>query len=49
VRGRGLPDRGAGHGDLIVVTRIQVPEHTGESERKLWEELRAQSRFNPRA
>ena len=48
VRGRGLPQRNGGAGDLIVVMRIEVPTKVNESERKLWEELARQSRFNPR-
>jgi len=47
VRGRGLGKEGA-RGDLFVVTRIQVPEHIGENERKLWEQIAQQSRFSPR-
>lgn len=48
VRGRGLPTRDGGHGDLIVVTRVEVPGAISESERKLWEQLSKESRFNPR-
>ncbi len=48
VRGRGLPQRGGASGDLIVVTRIEVPSRVSESERKLWEQLARESRFNPR-
>jgi curved DNA-binding protein len=48
VRGRGLPSRGGDNGDLIVVTRIEVPPKVSDSERKLWEQLAKESRFNPR-
>jgi curved DNA-binding protein len=48
VRGRGLPERGGGSGDLIVETRIEVPGSVTESERKLWDQLAHESRFNPR-
>ena len=48
LRGRGLPLRGGGNGDLIVTTRIEVPIKLSESERKLWEQLADQSDFNPR-
>jgi curved DNA-binding protein len=48
VRGRGLPERGGGRGDLIVQTRIEVPSRVSDSERKLWEQLAKESRFNPR-
>jgi curved DNA-binding protein len=48
VRGRGLPERSGAKGDLIVVARIEVPEGVTEEERKLWSQLAAISRFNPR-
>jgi curved DNA-binding protein len=48
VRGRGLAQHNGEHGDLIVVTRIAVPERVTEGERKLWEQLQRESRFNPR-
>jgi len=48
VRGRGLQQRDGGSGDLIVVTRIAVPERVSEGERKLWEQLQRESRFSPR-
>jgi curved DNA-binding protein len=48
VRGRGLPNRSGANGDLIVVTRIEVPSSITDSERKLWEQLAQQSHFNPR-
>ena len=48
VRGRGLPQRDGASGDLIVVTRVEVPSQVSESERKLWEQLARESRFNPR-
>jgi curved DNA-binding protein len=48
VRGRGLPQRGGSSGDLIVETRIEVPKRVSDSERKLWEQLARESRFNPR-
>lgn len=48
VRGRGLPDREGAHGDLIVVTRIAVPQRVSEGERKLWEKLAGESEFKPR-
>ena len=48
VRGRGLPQRGSGSGDLIVETRVEVPKRVTDSERKLWEQLARESRFNPR-
>jgi curved DNA-binding protein len=48
VRGRGLPLRGGTSGDLIVVARVEVPSRVSDSERKLWEQLARESRFNPR-
>jgi curved DNA-binding protein len=50
VRGRGLPQRGSGatNGDLIVQTRVEVPAQVGDAERKLWEQLAKESKFNPR-
>jgi curved DNA-binding protein len=48
VRGRGLPQRGGAHGDLIVVASIEVPAKISENEHKLWEQLAHQSHFKPR-
>jgi curved DNA-binding protein len=48
VRGRGLPRREGGHGDLLVVTRIVVPEQVSDAERSRWEQLARESRFDPR-
>jgi curved DNA-binding protein len=44
VRGRGLPPAG----DLIVVTKIAVPAKVSDAEKKLWELLKRESKFNPR-
>jgi curved DNA-binding protein len=44
VRNRGL----AGKGDLFVVTKIIVPTKVSDSDKKLWEQLRKESQFNPR-
>jgi len=48
VRGKGLPHRDGPAGDLIVVTRVEVPQHVTDPQRKLWEELARQSHFKPR-
>jgi curved DNA-binding protein len=48
VRGRGLPQRDGGNGDLIVETQVEVPSKVSDNERKLWEQLAKESRFNPR-
>ena len=48
VRGRGLPVRDGARGDLIVVTKIAVPSKVTDSEKKLWEQLARELKFNPR-
>jgi curved DNA-binding protein len=48
VRGRGLPQRAGARGDLIVVTQIAVPSKVSDAEKKLWEQLKRESKFNPR-
>lgn len=48
VRGRGLPQRAETPGDLIVVARVELPSRITEEERKLWTQLAAASKFNPR-
>lgn len=48
VRGRGLPLREGGKGDLIVVTRVEVPSQVTDAERELWEKLAKASSFKPR-
>lgn len=49
VRGRGLPNREGGKGDLFVVTDIAVPKKISAAEQKLWEQLKKESGFKPRA
>jgi curved DNA-binding protein len=44
VRGRGLGK----DGDLLVVARIVVPHKITDAQRKLWEQLAKESKFNPR-
>ncbi|HEU6449157.1 MAG TPA: DnaJ C-terminal domain-containing protein [Verrucomicrobiae bacterium] len=44
VRGRGFGKSG----DLFVVTKIVVPTTISDSEKKLWEQLKRESRFKPR-
>ena len=48
VRARGLPTRDGARGDLMVVTRIAVPAKVTDAEKKLWEQLARESKFNPR-
>lgn len=49
LRGKGIPHRGEGAGDLIVNVAIRVPEKLSKVEEKLFKELAAQSTFDPRA
>ncbi|MFN0129266.1 MAG: DnaJ C-terminal domain-containing protein [Verrucomicrobiales bacterium] len=50
VRGRGLPKpKTKERGDLLVTLRVVLPSDPSQAERGLWEELRRQSTFNPRA
>jgi curved DNA-binding protein len=48
VRGRGLLQRDGTRGDLIVVTKIIVPTKISDAQKKLWEQLKLESKFNPR-
>ena len=47
--GKGLPKPGNGSGDLYAVLTIEVPNPLTEAEKKLFEELRRVSKFDPRA
>lgn len=50
VRGRGLPKgKGGERGDFYVTVNVVLPASVSEAERKLWEQLRAASTFQPRA
>ncbi len=46
--GKGLPKPGGGAGDLYAALDIVVPGTLTEQEKKLYEALRAASKFNPR-
>jgi len=46
--GKGLPKPHGGAGDLYAVLGIAVPSVLSEREKKLFEELRGESNFNPR-
>ena len=46
--GKGLPQPGGGAGDLYAVLSLEAPNPLTEPEKKLFEELRRVSRFNPR-
>ena len=48
VRGRGLLARAGEKGDLIVVTRVEVPAQVTDAERELWAKLAKESSFSPR-
>jgi curved DNA-binding protein len=42
-------DHGLGKkGDLYVITKIAVPSKVSDAEKKLWEQLKQESKFNPR-
>jgi curved DNA-binding protein len=47
--GKGLPKPGSGAGDLYANLEIVVPSTLTEREKKLYEELRDASRFDPRS
>jgi curved DNA-binding protein len=50
VRTRGLPKGKSGErGDFLVTLLVRLPEALTEAERKLWEQLRDASTFQPRA
>jgi curved DNA-binding protein len=46
--GKGLPKPGGGAGDLYAALEIVVPATLTDAEKKLYEELRKTSKFNPR-
>jgi curved DNA-binding protein len=48
LRGKGLPKRGGGQGDLYAVIRIDVPPRPSSREKELFEELARSSSFQPR-
>jgi DnaJ-class molecular chaperone len=49
LRGQGLNKRKGGRGDEYVRLKIVVPKETSDEERRVFEELKRVSRFNPRA
>jgi curved DNA-binding protein len=49
LRRRGLPNPKGTPGDLYAEVRIMVPAHPSRTERKLFEELAAESDFDPRS
>lgn len=48
IDGRGYKNGRGGRGDLILETKIMVPKHLSDREKKLFDELNHISRFNPR-
>ncbi len=48
VPGKGYMQKNGKRGNLILETRIKVPKKLSESEKKLFNELKEQSKFNPR-
>ena len=48
LRGRGLPKRGGGSGDLHAVVKIVVPKELSDRERELYEQLGESSSPDPR-
>jgi curved DNA-binding protein len=48
VRGRGMPNRSGGAGDLYAVLQVRVPAEITEKERALWQQLSKESHFKPR-
>ena len=48
LRGKGLPVKGGGRGDLFARISIEVPSQTTGREHALWEQLARESNFNPR-
>jgi curved DNA-binding protein len=48
LRGKGLPTGDGTRGDLYAIVSIQVPSHVTPEEEVRWEQLAAQSTFNPR-
>src|SRR5207244_11416446 len=47
--GKGLPRPGGGAGNLYAVLSIVAPAAVSEREKKLYEELRSTSKFDPRS
>lgn len=48
LRGKGMPKRNGGFGDLIVKLEICLPEKMSNEEEELFKELAAKSNFRPR-
>ena len=48
LRGRGLPTRDGGHGDLHAIVTIVVPKELSDRERELYEQLAESQSLDPR-
>jgi curved DNA-binding protein len=48
LRGLGMPKDDAKRGDLFATVTIEVPESITDDEKKMWEQLAAKSKFDPR-
>ncbi len=48
LRGKGMPLGGGAYGDMLVTTRVVVPTRLTEVEKRLFEDLARESRFQPR-
>ena len=49
IEGKGYKNGKGGRGDLILDTKIMIPKHLNDREKKLFDELNNVSKFNPRA
>lgn len=48
LRGKGLPKRGGGAGDILVELEVKMPDHLTQEEERLFREISQKSSFNPR-
>jgi curved DNA-binding protein len=48
LKGKGLPKKGSGRGDLFVKIKIVIPRTTSEREKELYAEMAKISSYNPR-
>ena len=48
IEGKGYKDGKGGRGDLILDTKIMIPKHLNEEEKRLFEDMKNISKFNPR-
>ena len=49
IENKGYKDGKGGRGDLILETKIMIPKNPNEKELNLFEQLKKESRFNPRS